>query len=92
MKNMTTDFTIPSKEKIFIDDCDASFPMMGFSFQDHREKNTIRLSIKILDIQIVNDTVVSDKNAMIHIKELDAYRGIHLKNDSPSALFVGKTL
>ena len=54
------------------------------------EKKTIRPSSEILDIQTASGIVVSDTQAKVYIKELGAYPRIHLVNDCPSVLALGR--
>ena len=64
--------------------------MMGKSSLNYKEKNTIRLSNKILGIQTATGIVVSDAQATVHIKGLGAYPCVYLVEDSPSVLSLGR--
>ena len=88
--NTATGLTIHCKESVYIVDSGASLHMMGLCFLNHKEKKTTRLSSNILDIQTANGIVVSDTQAKIYIKELDAYLWIHLAKDSSSVLSLGR--
>ena len=55
----------------------------GLSSLNHQEKKTTRQSNNILEIQTARGIVVSDTQAKVCIKELDAYLWIRLVKDSP---------
>ena len=62
----------------------------GLSSLNHQEKKTTRQSNNILDVQTARGIVVSDTQAKVCIKELDAYPWIHLVKDSPSVPSLGR--
>ena len=62
----------------------------GLSSLNHQEKKTTRQSNNILDVQTARSIVVSDTQAKVCIKELDAYLWIHLVKDSPSVPSLGR--
>ena len=64
--------------------------MMGLLSLNNEDKKTIRQSSEILDTQGANGTVASDTQAEVCIKELDAYLCVHLAENSPSVLSLGK--
>ena len=72
---------------MYIVDSGASLHMMGLSSLSEKEKKTIRQSSKILDIQTANDIVLSDTQAKgLH----NNYLWVHLVEDSPSVLSMGR--
>ena len=89
-KFTATGLAIPCKEGLYIVDSGASLQIMGLSSLNHKEKNTIRRSSKILDIQTANGIVVSDTQAKVFILELGAYLRIQLVEDSASVLSLGR--
>ena len=62
----------------------ASLHIMGLSSLNKKEKSNI------LDIQTRNGIVASDTQAKVYIKELGACPWVHLVEDSPSVLSLGR--
>ena len=91
VKNTVTGLAIHSKERMSMDDSGASLQMMGSSSLNDKEKKTIRQSSTILDIQTANGIVVSDTQAKVYIKEFGACPWVHLVEDSPSVLSLGRS-
>ena len=82
--------TIHTKETMYKVDSGASLHMMGIPCGNNKEKNTIRRTNIILEIQTANDIVVSDTQAKVYIKELGAYPWVHSEEESPSLLSLGR--
>ena len=69
---------------MYIVDSGASIHMMGSLSLNNKEKNTLRPSSKMLDIQTAIGIVVSDTQVKVDMKEPSALIcGVHLVDDSP---------
>ena len=55
-----------------------------------KEQKNVRQSSNILDIQTANGIVVWDTRAKVYIKEFGAHLWVHLVEDSPSVLLLGR--
>ena len=85
-KNTTTGLVIHCKERVYVVDSDASLHMMGPSSLNHDEKEAIRHSSKVLDIQPANGILVSDTQAKVCTKEVGADLWVSPVKESPSVL------